>query len=263
MHSLDFRQSRRGFIALAGALVSRTRLFGASDFWNKKDPDSWSSEEIVQLSSRSPWAKVTNAVFGSERRGRIGQGGNPNDPNDQNNGQYPGGNNRGGYPGGGGGIGYPGGGVGFPGGGGGGMGRNRGSQGGQRGGEQQAGGVEVTVRWESAEPMRLALKTPLAKEFAAHYVIGVVGLPNQSDTKDEMLDRLKGSAYLQAKGKDAIQPGVVLQAPDGEVLFGFAKEFLNLSSNDKDLQFSVSTGKLSLKVKFEPKEMIYKGQFAV
>ena len=34
-------------------------VFGAktNEFWNDEDPDKWSSEEIQQLTTDSPWAK--------------------------------------------------------------------------------------------------------------------------------------------------------------------------------------------------------------
>ena len=31
-------------------------LLAAQGFWNRKDPDSWTADEILQLASRSPWA---------------------------------------------------------------------------------------------------------------------------------------------------------------------------------------------------------------
>ncbi|HWF11664.1 MAG TPA: hypothetical protein VG297_24520 [Bryobacteraceae bacterium] len=42
----------------AGALFAGAggHLLAASGFWNKKDPAEWTSDEILQLATRSPWA---------------------------------------------------------------------------------------------------------------------------------------------------------------------------------------------------------------
>ena len=83
--------TRRGLLLLASGAVAQSwfRLYaGESEFWNKKDPSQWSSDEIEKLKTKSPWAKsVTISLRQSS------SGGN------------------------GGGVGYPGGGGGYPGGG--------------------------------------------------------------------------------------------------------------------------------------------------
>jgi hypothetical protein len=60
------RLTRRGVLMLsAGVAVanfSRLHAF-SSDFWNKKEPSQWSSEEIEQLTAKSPWAKETTAQY--------------------------------------------------------------------------------------------------------------------------------------------------------------------------------------------------------
>jgi hypothetical protein len=279
--------TRRQFLGTAtGAvllLADAGAAFGASDFWNKKPASDWSEAEVQQLTAKSPWAKPAKADLGGGRRGRFGTSGDPNDYPGNNTGNFPG-NNTGNYPGGspgnypgnnpntggyppgtqtGGGIGNPGGGIGMPGG----IGGRRGGQAGNPADSIPMPELEVTVRWESAKPVLEALKTSLPSEFADHYVIGVNGISNAvssagKDKEDDMLDRLKGSAFLQAKGKEAIQPGVVQRSKDGsDVLFGFKKEFLPLSASDKDVQFTLNTGQISLKAKFDPKEMVYRGKF--
>ena len=69
------------------------------------------------------------------------------------------------------GVGIPG--IGGPRMGGGGMGGGR--RGGGRGAQMQQ--VKGTVRWESAQTILDALKTPLPEAFANHYVISVSGIP--------------------------------------------------------------------------------------
>ena len=82
--------------------------------------------------------------------------------------------------------------------------------------------------------------------------------------RDDMVDTLRNSARLEAKGKDPAQPGVVELSKNGsEVLFGFSREFITLTPADRDITFSLSTGQASLKARFDAKEMTYRGRLAV
>ena len=209
----------------------------SSDFWNKKEPSEWSSEEINQLTNKSPWAKEVSVST-------PGQGG----------------------------------GMGGPGMGGGGMGR-RGGMGGGRHGGGMGQSYKGTVRWESAKPVVEALKTEFPKEFAGRYVISVSDFPlntrsRQQSSQDEdssqstqdMLDRLKQVTFLQPKGRRDAQPGVVQQpvsASYGTVWFGFEKDFLNLKPEDKEVTFTTQFGRLTIKTKFNLKDMLYRGELAV
>jgi len=248
--------TRRSVLAIAAAAVTGSaRLYGFSpDFWNKKDPSEWSSTEIEQLTSKSPWAKEVSAQSSPEQRddGSRGRGGG------------------GGWPGGGGGMGGSrGGGMGIPGMGGGGMGRGRG-----RGGSQSAQAFKATIRWESAQPILDALKTPLPEAFADHYVISVSGLPTNSERQtetsssqsaDDMLDHLKAVTLLEAKANGGAQPGIAQLQPSSavrSVLFGFSKEILALKPDDKEVTFSTRVGHSNIKAKFNLKEMIYHGELA-
>lgn len=289
--------SRRGlltFVATAGGAAWNRASAAVSEFWNKKPPAEWSSEEIDRLVTASPWARQVNAEVRPPERGESRQGG-PNDPTgypDDGTG-YPGGsrNPRGGGGMGGPGIGIPGvglprigiGGMGGPriGGGGGGMGGGRGGGGQGRGGGRSQGRSQVkgTVRWESAKPILEALKSPLPEAFAGHYVISVSGFPlsggrrsavgseeRGAETSEDALDRLKSFTYLEPTGKRSAQPGVVQHQPgtgDGTILFGFSKEFLNLAPSDKEVSFSTNLGRVSLKTKFDLKAMRYQGTLAV
>ncbi len=105
--------SRRGILMLAGTgLVARRSLDATTDFWNKKAPSEWTSEEIDHLVTNSPWAKqVTTEYEPGERAGGYPDDtGYPGGGSPGGGGGYPGGGTGGGYPGGG----YPGGGMGSP-----------------------------------------------------------------------------------------------------------------------------------------------------
>jgi hypothetical protein len=262
---MPYQLSRRQLLICTGAgiVALRPLAAGNSEFWEKKPPSEWTNEEIDRLITKSPWAKEVNAQYAP---GQSNSGGYPT-----NGGGYPSG---GGYPGGGGNrgpmgggpsIGIPGlGGIGFP------RGGNRRGQGG--GGQGSA--FHGTVRWESALPIRDALKSPLPDTFDGHYVLAVAGIPlldnrdpdsRDTDTADDSLDNLKAMTSLQVKGKDYVQAGIVKrQVGTGNVLlFGFSKEMLPISKQDGEINFSAQMRRLIVKARFTPKEMLYHGELAV
>jgi hypothetical protein len=127
--------------------------------------------------------------------------------------------------------------------------------------------LAATVRWESAQPLVEATRTQFPPDFTDHYVISVSGLPALQGKEflpgDEgMIERLKGAASLQAKGKTAYQPGIVRRSPAG-MWFGFSKESMPLTAADRDVTFILNTNQLELRAKFDPKEMLYQGKLAV
>src|SRR4051812_30909017 len=244
----EYHLTRRGMFLLAGAGVASWLPLGAAttDFWNKKPPADWTTEEIDRLITKSPWAKQVKAQYAA--------GEEPS----RDDVQYPGGRNTGGgYPGGGSpGGGYPGGGTstgtgGYPGG----TGRSRGGIGipgiggigipglGGKGRGRGGGAMsphERTLRWESARPISEAKKSPLPEAFEARYVISVSGIPLLRDRssgsgedddstasrkreKDDV-ERLKGLSSLEARGRDPVQAGVVARqvATGSSFLFGFS-----------------------------------------
>jgi hypothetical protein len=259
--------SRRGALTLAGACLVSWKDLYAGEFWNKKDPSQWTGEEIDQLTTKSPWAKSVTAQYApGSNNGGYGQGG-------------------GGYPRNGGGMGGPSIGIGGIG-----MGR-RGGMGRPGGGYPQSSNYKGTVRWESAQPILDALKTPLPDAFAKHYVIGVRDIPlienrprqqqNPDDTDQDSpklstpdtsaaddkrkLDNLKQMTNLTPKGHESAQPEVVQQMTPGGTyfLFGFSKTFLDFGKKDHEVTFSTQLGKLIVKAKFDPSEMLYHGNLAV
>jgi len=232
--------TRRGFIGIATA----SAVYGFHpDFWNAKDPSEWSSAEIEQLTTKSPWAKEVTASGPAERGYDQTSGGSPA-PRTQSP--------R---------IGIPG----IPGIGGGGMGG--GGRRSPRSAPMQS--FKGTIRWESAKPILEALKAKLPASFENHYVISVSGIPLSGrygrSEADPDVDRLKGVTFLEARGKRSLQPGVVEQQTSsyGSVLFGFSKEMLALAADDKEILFTTEFGRLNLKAKFVPRDMLYRGELAV
>ena len=238
--------TRRGFVGIAAGVT----LYGfSSDFWNKKDPSEWSSQEVEQLTTKSPWAKEISATAPPDYdRRSAGQSQGGQSPRTRGPINIPG-------------IGGGGGGMG----GGGGRGGGRGGSGG--GAPNQS--FKGTIRWESAKPILDGMKSKVPDAFTNHYVISVNGIPlsgrNQRSEDDPDTDRLKGVTFLQVKGKRDLQPGVVQQQTSsyGSVLFGFSKEMVTLAPDDKEVTFTTTFGRLNLKAKFNLKEMLYHGELAV
>jgi hypothetical protein len=89
--------------------------------------------------------------------------------------------------------------------------------------------------------------------------------PAPKMTLEAMLEELQAAATLEVPGKDAAGAGIVrrLAGSESTYLFGFSKEFLPISVNDKEAVFILHTLRVSVKAKFPLKEMIYKGALAV
>ena len=147
----------------------------------------------------------------------------------------------------------------------------------------------VIVRWESAQPILDASGVPLPADFTDRYAISVSGLPigvmerprrgadsgsplsadpaenTPAARQRRMVEQLQLSATLEAKGRESEQPGVVRPVPrtPGTYLFGFSKELLPLTASDREIVFTLKTALMSVRAKFEPKEMMYGGKLAV
>jgi hypothetical protein len=274
--SSDGQSSRRSLLRTAsgaGLLAFfNSFAFGASDFWNRKEASSWSEEEREQLKTKSPWAKKTRAELTGGGGGR-GRGIESMDSGGSKGtfGGMSGADSNGIREGGG-----------------------RGGRGGGRGGDIEGGsapqGPEVVVRWENAPPVLEATKLKLPADLVDHYAISITGLPPQmlaailaggrgrgegappeaaqpedpAERQKAMLDRLLHSVTLTAKGRDPQGADLMRQAFNNQTLiFGFAKQGFPLSPTDKDVQFQLKLGALTVKAKFEPKEMTYKGVLAL
>lgn len=204
-------------------------LLAAGDYWSKKPASQWTPEDVERLLRDSPWAKAVNADFdtGAEGGPSIGRGGV---------------------------VGPPAGPL-----------RRRES---------------VRVVWESAQPVRDTKRLVIPRGFEDRYVlsageipVGVMDRRNRPDNPNEtaedkrrrMVDALASSAMLEARGKPPVQPGLVDLAPRTPAtwLFGFSRELLEIGRDDREVVFTLKTAFVTLRARFEPKDMIYRGALAV
>lgn len=268
---------RRSFVRLSAgaglAMLSDGLLFGASDFWNRKEPAGWSAEEIEQLRTKSPWSKKVRATLsgrGAPRdRRSVGGAGSMSA---ESNGMRGGGGN---------------GGLGDFGGGGGRGGRAVGdSLENMAPGASAPQGPELIVRWESAAPLLEAEKTQLPPSLRNRYVISVTGVPprvlamlvsggggRQGDAQQPpdpaaeakaRQERILHAVALSTKGHDPQAADTILQTSDKQtLLFGFPKQNLPIAAADKEIDFEMKFGVMTAKVKFATKEMLYKGALAL
>jgi hypothetical protein len=262
------------------ALGSRFAL-AASDFWNKKEPDQWTAPERETLKTKSPWAKK---VHGEMTGGGAGSRG----------GGEGGGGGRGGGGGGrGGGGGGRGGGEGGEGGGG--FSPQAGPEVVVRW-ENAAPVLEVTkfqlppnlqnhyaISVTGLPPQMLAMVIngrggargggrrgrdgqPGAAQpaEAAQTPAAPLTPEEQAEQTKARQERLLHAVTLTAKGKDPQNADAVMQTSDKMTLiFGFPKDAIPLAATDKDIEFVMKAGAMTIKAKFEPKEMGYKGALAI
>jgi len=230
----------------------------SKDFWNTKEPSEWTSSEVQQLLTKSPWARdadVTN--FGRTMTNNRGGGM---------------GGNRGGIGGLGGGMG---GGVG--GGIGGGLGGRNGNGGAQQpddgmGGGNPTGGRRVSyqalVRWDSAMPMREALHTEPSEQLEKYYILNVlsdapglggVSSRDRDDADADRLDRLKDFTKLDRKDHP-IFLAKAEAAPSGSGMLFYFPRSEPISMDDKQMMFMTRIGQVDIKVRFTLKDMTYRGK---
>ncbi len=219
--------TRRNWILLAAAgFASCSSIYGffGKEFWDTKDPGEWTADDIAKLMTKSPWAK---AVSGERTTARNARGGPV--------------------------------GMGGP--------RTRipGTAGSTSPSVKTVTTYKGTVVWESAAPVRSALKTKLPDGFDGQYVIGVTGVPlAKSDSKGAM-DRLRQVTTLQTKNSQPLEAAGAQVQHDNRTLylFGFAKEALPLSRDDKEVVFTTRMGNTVFTAKFNPKDMLYHGDLSI
>lgn len=146
--------------------------------------------------------------------------------------------------------------------------------------------LNVLVRWDSAAPVRLALKAigesaPDDQQVAKDYVVTIIGLvpanryrtagtaPSTSSSDDAqdpsnpepMLEALMTNSSLQV-GNRALHPENVKVEHDGALHFYFPRTAA-IGLSDKDVTVRVRFGGMSVIKRFRLKEMRYQGGLAL
>lgn len=242
------------FVLITGCFAL---LVTAEDFWLKKPYTDWADKEATKLLENSPWAHQVSVSLagpaqqmengGGGGRGKSRGGGVPD--MSASNGEEPS------------------------------MGGPRSRGGGHGGGDMEAGSgggtsVLLTVRWQSALPVREAVVvTKLGHEKAdsedarkflgqtvAGYVVAVIGVPPaMGRIPAERLNELaKTTTALRLKDKDPIpadRAEAVARERSVDLFFVFPKSS-PITLEDKEVEFIARLGRIEVKRKFKLKDMV-------
>jgi len=232
----------RVVLLLAAAAVT----VGGGEIWRGKDYTQWSAEEVNRLLTDSPWAKQGSASFSipsrEEERPVIPPPGastaNMGGTRGVTDGNWDGG-----------------------------VGRNI---------DDSAPKLPVTVRWDSALPVRQALlrsrfggQLPEPADLKQNlnqpekdYIVTVIGLlaSHQSRDRQRVEKELMGAAKLARTGKAPIRPeNVTLDASTSAIQVFFPKTD-PIRVDDKEVTFELQFGSIKVVGKFRLKAMTYKGR---
>lgn len=233
-------------LRLAGGVVWLAMALYASQPWAGKDPGQWTSADVQKILNDSPWAQQAMATFGKAL-----------EPDDMAVTPPPGAEGSG-------------------------VAGGRGATDGRwDGGVARNTGIgdvpslPVTVRWDSALPVREALSrskdvgAAMAAERAAQdYAITVIGLvpanvaPSAEHPADDpqQIQGFLANSRLMVRGGGAIAPEEArIDATTGAVHLYFPRSRPILAS-DKEVNLVTRFGSVNVQKRFRLKDMMYKGR---
>jgi hypothetical protein len=204
----------------------------AKDFWTDKKPADWTEDEIQQMLSRSPWAKEAS-IFDSATHKGVSSAPYAGGVYGRRRYESPDGKSL-----------------------------------------PTVGGIKgwgATVRWESALPVRDAMKVPKTPDVDENYIIALLGdipsasVPTDDDSaaeRQQKMDVLKESTRLERKDDPLELQRVKIaprtpRSPSG-TLYYFSR-VLPLTPEDKQVTFVTKVGPLEVKCKFTLRDMLYHG----
>jgi hypothetical protein len=242
-------------IRVAGLLpVFAVLLWAASQPWKTSDPKEWTSRDVDRLLTNSPWAQSASASFALAEDNTppppptidVPQAGMPSPHNGATDGRWDGGVSR--------------------------VNRNGSPT------------LDVTVRWDSALPVRQAFErkrggqTYSPEQLRKDYIVTVIGLvpagryiepqlpggsssaPGDVRNPEEMLESMMRYSLLFPRGKPAIRPeDAKLDTSTGTVHIFFPRREA-IDADDKEVTFQMRFGSLSVVRRFRLKDMMYHGQ---
>jgi hypothetical protein len=227
------------FLAAAIALC-------AGEVWSSKDYSQWSAQDVNRVLTDSPWARQVSALFGPTPH-EIDRSVIPPPGASTAN-----------------------------------MGGTRGVTDGRWDGgvgraiDHSAPKLPVTVRWDSALPIREALlRSRFGDQRSApgdakeqlnqpqkDYIITVIGLltNDQSKDRERVRTELMGAAKLIRRGKLPIRPEKVELDASASAIQVFFPRTEPISLNDKEVTFELQFGSMRVQKTFRLKVMTYKRQ---
>jgi hypothetical protein len=276
--SLKFVEIRKAYWRVFPLFVALVAGTAAADdaAWKSKSTDNWTETDARDFLADSPWVKTFEPVLRQQQTGiRRGLGGiglgipgiggiGPGGMGYPGGGYPPGGYPPGGYPPAGG---YPPGGYpngGYPNGGN----PNGGSYPNSGQSTRREEPPKVTLRWESAMPVRTAEIKVHDNDAPTldneHYAIAVYGVPSRLLNGDttRLEAQLKGRAAIKRDGKKDIKPSSVevLNRPDGPVIVYLFPMKAEISKDDHRLEFNADIGRLELTQSFFTQDMVWQGK---
>lgn len=224
----------------------------AGEIWDSKDYTQWSLEDVNRLLMDSPWATQVSASFSAPHSEEEHLVIPPPGASTAN------------------------------------MGGTRGVSDGRWDGgvgpniDHSPPKLPVTVRWESALPVRQAWARSTVADHSMElrepgglkenlnqpdkdYILAVVGLlaSHQSSDSERVRRELIGAAKLVRTGKAPIRPEKVsLNAPEGAIQLFFPRTD-PIVLDDKNVTFELQFGSMRVIKRFRLKPMIYKGRLAL
>jgi hypothetical protein len=218
--------TRREILMLSLAAVPALSSPG-SEFWNDKKPEDWTEEEIQEMLTRSPWAKEgAVSVFGGSGGSLLNRNGAMNRSGNMSS-----------------------------------SGRQRSNTTQTQSGDAPDLRYKAIVRWQSALPIREALKDK-SQGNADFYIIALVGDlaladAEESDAQRESrVDMMKQSTKLDRHG-GAIPLANLESVKKLGTLFYFSRAE---PIKDGQVLFTTKLGPVEVKCRFTVKEMMFRGK---
>jgi hypothetical protein len=222
----------------------------AADSWQSKPFTEWNEKEVQKILTNSAWARSISVSMDVPLTpgGRGDRLGVDESPRPGGSGQEPGAGIAGGSRG----------------------------EGDARGGSQVLPSMVLTIRWQSALPVKQALvrrkygseagTSPEAKKFLEEnpgYLISLAGLPPTTAAANTPQGKaaIKEQTTLSVKGRGAVQPAEIVVGPPRkqmEVFFVFPKTTA-FTLDDKEVEFATQLGPIKVKYKFHLKDMVLNG----
>ena len=199
----------------------------AKEFWNEKKPEDWTEQEVQEMLTKSPWAKeAAVSVFGGAGGSLLNRNGAMNRNGGMTN-----------------------------------TGRQR-ANGNPTTSDAPDLAYKATVRWESALPIRNALKTKPYAELADFYILAVVGDLTLADAdadeaqSEARLDMMKQNTKLEKHGGPLPLANLAVVKKVGTLFYFPRAEPIK----DGQVTFTTKIGPVEVKCKFAVKEMTYRGK---